>query len=73
MTNRIPGDNPDDHIKKYGILIMGEDAGTLRHMYCQNLYVHDVVSHPIGQQAGIGRGGIIYIIMGTVSTIGMIL
>lgn len=64
VTNRIPGDNPDDHIKKYGILIMGEDAGTLRHMYCQNLYVHDVVSHPIGQQAGIGRGGIIYIIRG---------
>lgn len=64
VTNRIPGDNPDDHIKKYGILIMGEDAGTLEHMYCQDLYVHDVVSHPIGQQAGIGRGGIIYIIRG---------
>lgn len=64
VTNRIPGENPDDHIKKYGVLIMGKDAGTLEHMYCRNLYVHDVVSHPIGQQAGIGRGGIIYIIRG---------
>ena len=64
VTNRIPGDNPDDHIKKYGVLIMGEDAGTLRHMYCKNLDVHDVVSHPIGNQAGIGRGGIVYIIRG---------
>ncbi len=64
VTNRIPGDNPDDHIKKYGVLIMGQDAGTLRHMYCRNLDVHDVVSHPIGQQAGIGRGGIVYIIRG---------
>ncbi|MFQ7526772.1 MAG: hypothetical protein ACLRMN_03420 [Mediterraneibacter gnavus] len=43
---------------------MGKDAGTLEHMYCKDLYVHDVVSHPIGQQAGIGRGGIIYIIRG---------
>lgn len=64
VTNRIPGENPDDHIKKYGILIMGEDAGTLKHMYVNGCYVHDVVSHPIGQQAGIGRGGIIYIIRG---------
>lgn len=64
VTNRIPGENPDDHIKKYGVLIMGKDAGTLEHMYCRNLYVHDVVSHPVGQQAGIGRGGIIYIIRG---------
>lgn len=64
ITNRIPGDNPGDHIKKYGVLIMGKDAGTLEHMYCRNLFVHDVVSHPIGQQAGIGRGGIIYIIRG---------
>ena len=64
ITNRIPGDNPEDHIKKYGVLIMGKDAGTLEHMYCKDLYVHDVVSHPIGQQAGIGRGGIIYIIRG---------
>lgn len=64
VTNRIPGENPDDHIKKYGVLIMGEDAGTLNHMYCLDLNVHDIVSHPIGQQAGIGRGGIIYIIRG---------
>lgn len=64
VTNRIPGDNPDDHIKKYGILIMAEDAGTLEQMNCRNLYVHDIVSHPIGQQAGIGRGGIIYSIRG---------
>ena len=64
ITNRIPGENPDDHIKKYGVLIMGRDAGTLEHMYCRNLYVHDVVSHPIGQQAGIARGGIIYVIRG---------
>lgn len=64
ITNRIPGENPDDHIKKYGVLIMGEDSGTLEHMYCRDLYVHDVVSHPIGQQAGIGRGGIIYSIRG---------
>lgn len=64
VTNRIPGDNPDDHIKKYGVLIMAEDAGTLEQMNCRDLYVHDIVSHPIGQQAGIGRGGIIYSIRG---------
>lgn len=64
VTNRIPGENPDDHIKKYGVLIMAEDAGTLEQMNCRDLYVHDIVSHPIGQQAGIGRGGIIYSIRG---------
>ena len=69
ITNRIAGDTSEDHIKKYGILIMGKDAGTLRHMYCRDLYVHDVISTPIGQEAGIGRGGIIYIIRGnTVET-----
>lgn len=55
----------DDNIKKYGILIMGKDAGTLHHMYVRNTYVHDVISIPIGQQAGIGRGGIVYAIRGT--------
>lgn len=55
----------DDNIKKYGILIMGKDAGTLHHMYVKNTYVHDVISIPIGQQAGIGRGGIVYAIRGT--------
>lgn len=64
ITNRIAGDTSEDHIKKYGILIMGKDAGTLRHMYCRDLYVHDIISTPIGQEAGIGRGGIIYIIRG---------
>ena len=69
ITNRIAGDTSEDHIKKYGILIMGKDAGTLRHMYCRDLYVHDVISTPVGQEAGIGRGGIIYIIRGnTVET-----
>lgn len=52
----------DDHIKKYGILIMGQDAGTLHEINVKNTYVHDVISIPIGQQAGIGRGGIVYAI-----------
>ena len=54
----------DDHIKKYGILIMGQDAGTLHEINVKNTYVHDVISIPIGQQAGIGRGGIVYAIRG---------
>lgn len=54
----------DDHIKKYGILIMGQDAGTLHEINVKNTYVHDVISNPIGQQAGIGRGGIVYAIRG---------
>uniref|UniRef100_UPI00402AFDEA discoidin domain-containing protein n=1 Tax=[Lactobacillus] rogosae TaxID=706562 RepID=UPI00402AFDEA len=54
----------DDHIKKYGILIMGQDAGTLHEINVKNTYVHDVISIPISQQAGIGRGGIVYAIRG---------
>lgn len=68
ITNKDPNGTTNeakiDENKKYGVLIMGQDAGTLRHMYCQDLYVHDIVFIPEGQQAGIGRGGIIYAIRG---------
>lgn len=69
VTNFDPNHKTDDgsdecHIKKYGILIMGKDAGTLNGMNCTNLYVHSVISIPIGQAAGVGRGGIIYAIRG---------
>ena len=43
---------------------MGQDAGTLHEINVKNTYVHDVISIPIGQQAGIGRGGIVYAIRG---------
>ena len=62
VTNHT--ETKDDHIKKYGILIMGQDAGTLHEINVKNTYVHDVISIPIGQQAGIGRGGIVYAIRG---------
>ena len=37
---------------------------TLHEINVKNTYVHDVISIPIGQQAGIGRGGIVYAIRG---------
>ncbi|MFQ7526771.1 MAG: hypothetical protein ACLRMN_03415 [Mediterraneibacter gnavus] len=29
ITNRIPGDNPEDHIKKYGVTYYGKRCGDI--------------------------------------------
>jgi hypothetical protein len=56
--------------RKYGILIMAKDSGTMHHMYVKNCNVHDVNGDPNrGGGAGLGRGAILYIIRGkTVET-----
>ena len=49
---------------KYGIIIIGHDVGILRHMYVKDCFVH-AVNGQYSSAAGIGRGGINYIIRGT--------
>jgi|GEM_PF-4408399 len=49
---------------KYGIIIIGHDVGVLRHMYVRDCFVHGV-NGEYSSAAGIGRGGINYIIRGT--------
>ncbi|MDR0197455.1 MAG: PIG-L family deacetylase, partial [Oscillospiraceae bacterium] len=46
-----------------GILIVGKDAGVLRHMYVRNCYIHGV-NAAYTSAAGIGRGGLVYLIRG---------
>lgn len=50
---------------KYGILIIAKDNGISRHMYIQDCDIHDVNGDTtLNRGAGIGRGGIVYMIRG---------
>ncbi len=52
---------------KYGILVLGIDSGVNSHIYIRNTFVHDVNAFPGndgGDSAGIGRGGIVFLIRG---------
>jgi len=65
ITNYDPA-GPDVDPYRQGIRVLGEDAGTLRHIYLRDLDVHDVNgSITVGRDQGKCNAGILFDVEGT--------